>query len=317
MIDQKKHLLTIEKQIEHLKSKGITFDLVSEKDAFSYLQNESHFFKLIAYRKNYQKYEYGDHAGQYIHLEFGDLEDLTEIDRFLRSVLLQLSLDVEYYAKMKILKVIEEHHEDGYQIVVDFMDYLKDVNKYGKVNEFERCKNDLERNRTSPYCGELVKKYSSNYPVWVFLEIVPFGRTISFYKFCGDRYHDREMIREHYLLKTCKDIRNAAAHNNCILNDLHLYTAHFPVNYMVAQELCQIPTISKSSRNKRMSNIRLQQIVSLLYMHNKIVTSEKVHQAASLLLHALDQRFFIHDYHNNSLIYESFVFLHKIIDCWF
>ncbi|MDD6421504.1 MAG: hypothetical protein PUF83_00330, partial [Intestinibaculum porci] len=58
------------KQIEHLKSKGITFDLVSEKDAFSYLQNESHFFKLIAYRKNYQKYEYGDHAGQYIHLEF-------------------------------------------------------------------------------------------------------------------------------------------------------------------------------------------------------------------------------------------------------
>ena len=187
MIDQKKHLLTTEKQIEHLKSKGIAFDLVSEKDAFSYLQNESHFFKLIAYRKNYQKYEYGDHAGQYIHLEFGDLEDLTEIDRFLRSVLLQLSLDVEYYAKMKIFKVIEEHHEDGYQIVVDFLD------------------------------------------------------------------------------------------------DLHLYTAHFPVNYMVAQELCQIPTISKSSRNKRMSNIRLQQIVSLLYMHNKIVTSEKVHQAASLL----------------------------------
>ena len=188
MIDQKKHLLTTEKQIEHLKSKGIAFDLVSEKDAFSYLQNESHFFKLIAYRKNYQKYEYGDHAGQYIHLElFGDLEDLTEIDRFLRSVLLQLSLDVEYYAKMKIFKVIEEHHEDGYQIVVDFLD------------------------------------------------------------------------------------------------DLHLYTAHFPVNYMVAQELCQIPTISKSSRNKRMSNIRLQQIVFLLYMHNKIVTSEKVHQAASLL----------------------------------
>ena len=150
MIDQKKHLLTIEKQIEHLKSKGITFDLVSEKDAFSYLQNESHFFKLIAYRKNYQKYEYGDHAGQYIHLEFGDLEDLTEIDRFLRSVLLQL-----------------------------------------------------------------------------------------------------------------------------------------------------------------------QQIVSLPYVHNKIVTSEKVHQASSLLCHALDQRFFIHDYHNNSLIYESFVFLHKIIDWWF
>ena len=313
MIDQKKHLLTIGKQIEHLKSKGITFDLVSEKDAFSYLQNESHFFKLIAYRKNYQKYEYGDHAGQYIHLEFGDLEDLTEIDRFLRSVLLQLSLDVEYYAKMKILKVIEVHHEDGYKIVVDILDDLQKNN----LKQYERCKGELERHRASYYCGDLVRKYSPNYPVWVFMEIVPFGRTISFYKFCADRYHDREMIREHYLLKTCKDIRNAAAHNNCILNDLHLYTAHFPVNYMVAQELCQIPTISKFSRNKRIRNIRLQQIVSLLYMHNKIVTSEKVHQAASLLLHALDQRFFIHDYHNNSLIYESFVFLHKIIDWWF
>ncbi|BBH25626.1 hypothetical protein SG0102_05600 [Intestinibaculum porci] len=53
------------------------------------------------------------------------MEDLTEIDRFLRSVLFQLSLDVEYYAKMKILKVIEVHHEDGYKIVVDFLDDLQ------------------------------------------------------------------------------------------------------------------------------------------------------------------------------------------------
>lgn len=49
-IKQRKALLTTNQQIEHLKSKGVTFKLCSEKDAAEYLANHTYFFKIAAYR---------------------------------------------------------------------------------------------------------------------------------------------------------------------------------------------------------------------------------------------------------------------------
>ena len=45
-IKQRKALLTTNQQIEHLKSKGVTFKLCSEKDAAEYLANHTYFFKI-------------------------------------------------------------------------------------------------------------------------------------------------------------------------------------------------------------------------------------------------------------------------------
>ena len=47
-IDQRKPLLTVEQQIEHLKSKGVTFELCSEEDAARYLAERTYFFKVAA-----------------------------------------------------------------------------------------------------------------------------------------------------------------------------------------------------------------------------------------------------------------------------
>lgn len=68
-----------------------------------------------------------------------------------------------------------------------------------------------------------------------------------------------------------------------------------------------------------LSNIRIQQIVTLLYLNKKIVTSTGVfnHQIESL--QKLKSRMNLHiDYYSkNTLIQANFNFLNKIIDKWY
>ena len=63
-----KPLLTIDELIEHMKTKGITFSIVSESDAKKFLHENNYYMKLASYRANYPKYETGSKQGQYINL---------------------------------------------------------------------------------------------------------------------------------------------------------------------------------------------------------------------------------------------------------
>jgi len=83
---------------------------------------------------------------------------------------------------------------------------------------------EINRNRRSVYCGDLIDKYDGRYPIWVFIEVISFGRLVSFYDFCANRFSDMSMKNNFYRLLTCKEIRNASAHSNCILNDLKVRT---------------------------------------------------------------------------------------------
>lgn len=308
----RKPLLTIPEQIEHLKAKGITFSLISEQDAADYLENHNNYFKLASYRKNFPKHPDGEIVGQYISLDFGQLVDLAIIDMELRYTLLHLALDVEHYAKLDLLRNISSYGEDGYQIVEDYRNSLSH-------NQLSVMEGEINRNSTNAYCGGIVQKYSSDMPVWAFLEIIPFGRMISFHKFCADRFGNKRMQNNFYLLLTCKDIRNACAHNSCILNDLSAGNAVTRTKAGVHKALSQISTLSKNSRSKRMSNERIQQIVTLLYTHKTLVTSSGVWQKASEKLNALCARITKNAsyYDKNAQIKASFDFLITVIDNWF
>lgn len=54
-----KPLLSVDDQIEHLKKKGVTFNIYDENYAKHYLTNHNNYFKLAAYRKNYDKHPDG------------------------------------------------------------------------------------------------------------------------------------------------------------------------------------------------------------------------------------------------------------------
>ena len=49
--------------------------------------------------------------------------------------------------------------------------------------------NEIHRNKDSDYCGGIINKYDGQYPVWAFVEIIPFGSFISFLKFCGEYFN--------------------------------------------------------------------------------------------------------------------------------
>lgn len=303
----RKPLLTTSEQINHLKQKGITFNVSSEDEAYHYLKYNNNFFKLSSYRKNYDK----NSKGKYINLDFGYLKDLAIVDMKLRYTIVQMALNIEHYAKMELLRVIEDNHEDGYKICDDF---LKSLN----ARQSKKIKDEIKRNKYNPYCGELFEKYNNTFPVWVFLELIPFGRLVSFYKFCAERYSSKRMINKHFLLKTCKDIRNASAHSSCILNNLRPNTALYSPRDEVMKKLSEIGDFSKQTRVKKMSNSRIQQIATLIYTHNIIVTSEGVKEKGYKLLFEFSERMMknIDYYDNNKMILSTFNFIDKVIDNW-
>ncbi|WP_296242280.1 Abi family protein [uncultured Faecalicoccus sp.] len=319
MDTDRKPFLSFEDQILHLKKKGITFNKVSEFDAKNYLKNNNNFFKLYSYRKNYDKYA----DDKYIDLDFSYLKDLAIIDMKLRYTIVQLALDIEHYAKLEILRKAEDHSEDGYEIINDFITSLDD-------KQYKILKSELDRCYSSEYCKDLTFNYQlnipeeredsiNNLPIWVFLEVIPFGRLVSFFGYCAKRFKDEYLTNTYYMLKTCKDIRNACAHSSCILNDLRPNTKTHDTSYSVSRELSKIKRIPKSTRLKRMSNMRLQQIITLLYTHKRIVTSEGVHNKAIDLLQDLSCRINknIDYYANNSMVSSSFDFISQVIDNWF
>ena len=55
-----KKLLSIDDLIHHMKvGKGIRFDIVSEEEAKHFLCKHNYYFKLVSYRKNYNKASLG------------------------------------------------------------------------------------------------------------------------------------------------------------------------------------------------------------------------------------------------------------------
>lgn len=310
-METRKPMLSVDEQIEHLKEKGITFNLFSEHDAAEYLRSNNYYFKLSAYRKNYDKREGGPRSGQYINLDFAYLRDLAIIDMTLRYTLVQLSLDIEHYVKLDLLRRAEKSREDGYKLFDDFVASLE-------PDQANRLYTELERNSSTIYCKGLYEKYRGSVPVYVFLEMISFGWVVSFYAFCANRYQDDNMQDLRYLLIPCKSIRNAAAHSSCILNDLRPGTASHPVRRSVLEDLNSIG-VSAQVRKNRLKNDRIRQIVSLLYVYKHIVTSKGMTTKASGLLHKLIVRAKKHfEYYNsNDMIRSNFLFLEIIISKWF
>lgn len=304
--------LDVGQQVEHMAEKGIRFDLISKEDAIEYLTNNNNYFKLTAFRKTFPKHCSGKNVDKYIDLDFAQLKDLAIIDMRLRYALLHLALDIEHYAKVRLIKAIADSVDDGYDVVEHFINSLTEAQR-------EAFNKEIDRNRDNPYCGAIIQKYDGEYPVWAFVEVIPFGRFVAFYKYCADYFDNQKMVNEYFLLLSAKELRNAAAHSNCILNDLSPHTTKKRTNYAVGIELSRIPGVTKTSRQKKMSNARVQQIVTLLYAHKKFVTSEGVHKHQCEVLHEVVDRMFrnISYYVNNPKILTTFEFVKLVIDNWF
>lgn len=304
--------LSLDGQIEHLKEKGVLFNIMDEAEARDYLGQHNNYFKLTAYRKNYDKHPAGENKDKYINLEFAYLVDIAVIDMQLRYRIVHMALDLEHHTKLQLLRKMDEYNEDGYQVVQDYIDSLDE--KQRKIFDSE-----INRNKGNIYCGDIIAKYEGAFPIWAFIEIVPFGRLVAFYGFCADRFSDKSMKDTFYRLLTCKEIRNASAHSNCILNNLKAKTAAHSTNAAVTSELMKIKGMNTNFRKNRMSNARIQQVVTLLYTHKDMVESEGIKRSESedlkKIMERVDKNY---DYYNtNPMIKGTFEFLKLVVDSWF
>lgn len=312
-IPSRKPILTIEQQIEHLRRKGVSFELCSEAEAARILAGQDHYFRLAAYRVLFPKRVGGPRDGQYAGLDFGHLVDLAAIDRELRSFLLPLTLDVENSAKTRLVeRITEKPGEDGYSIFSDYLAALNHGDRNRREGELRRLQNDA-------YLGSLVSRYPiGKMPAWVFLELSSFGAFADFYLFCADRWGDSGMRDEHYMLRRANSLRNAAAHSSAIVNGLGSSSSAPQLRYPapLAAALGEIG-VSKRLRRSKMRNPRILQMTVLAYAYSRFVPREKAEGTPERLL-ALADRSELHGdwYAGNTVIASSHDFIAMVFKAW-
>ena len=282
----RKPMLSVEDLVAHMKDKGISFDTISEEDAKKYLHKNNNYFKLTSYRKNYPKYTTGEHTGKYEHLDFAYLVELARIDVRLRQAILNLCLDIEHFLKVELIRAIEQDpNEDGYSIVVNYVfDSENAVFDSRASNVAQRTKaisGKLTSNKKNPYCGGLISKYNDEMPVWAFIEIISFGDLLRFVEYVSNKIGWTIPV-DIKTLDRVRQLRNAAAHNNCIINDLNpVYDERGAINCVEPVHITKFMRsagVKKHTMQKKLSNTRFSQIVHLLYAYDIIVTSTNSRQ---------------------------------------
>lgn len=184
----------------------------------------------------------------------------------------------------------------------------------------------------SVFTGDLIEKYfdlcyvfdknsgfirteivRADCPVWVLVEILAFKDFLRFAKFYSDRYPER--LRANYkLLNVVRNLRNACAHNNCILASLRTGTARPPA--VVSQRVAKIPTIGTEERKNKLSSRPLFEIACLLMEYDRWV-SEPLRTKRMETLQAFAHGRLVRQmefFSGNQVVATSIVFLQKIID---
>lgn len=310
--------LSAEQLVAKMKNeKGITFEHMSEEDAVDFLKKKNNYYRLAAYRKNYDKRLNGENKGTYIGLDFAYLVDLSIIDMHLRNMIFQMCLDVEHDLKVQLLNDITVNpDEDGYNIVVSFI----------SNNEF--LKEEIYKKRFSTYVGDLINKFFTfethknannkdiiddvdiRCPIWAFVEIISFGTFINLY----DYYYDLNAPVQKQLLNPIKSLRNACAHNNCIINNLRRGTTR-PTR-KVSQFVSSIPNIRSDARRKYLSSQPIFEFCSLLFVYDSVVSENIKKHRYTELSSLISERMLKHSdyYSNQQLLSSAYDFIRKITE---
>lgn len=297
--------LSIGEQISHMKNnKGIGFNLISEDDAKKFLTKNNYYFKIKSYAKNYEKYTKGDKKGKYINLEFAYLQELSVLDMYFRRFILRMALDIEHYLKTNLLlDFAKNNKENGYEII------KKLYEKYPYIEKKISAKSN------NSACSDLINKYYNNFAIWNIVEVLSFGDFIKLYEMYYEKYPSKASMKS--FLWPVRFLRNAAAHNNCLLNSLKIpYERKINPNEKIVNIISKIKGLPKKSK-KKMQNPIIHDFVVALYVFCNIVSSEGVKENyLTELKDFVDNRMIRNkDYFlKNQLIVSYYKFIKKILD---
>ena len=262
-------MMKISEMVTYLKEKNIKFIECSEVDAEKYLRENNNYFNVTAYKNNFIKYQCGNLKGKFIDLDFAYLKDLSIIDYRVRIVLFKMIIDIEHYLKIRILNEIEEiFEEDGYNIVNLYLEHDYNNKKFPKS-----VHNSIMKKVSNDYYKKIFFKYDinedkkiENIPIWEFLEIITFGELVNFFEFFTNKYNlsDKKYV---FILREINKLRNAVAHNSCVLSELDKKDNSHRADTLVINYLKECG-IGKENRDNKLNNSRIRQITYTLYLFN-------------------------------------------------
>lgn len=301
-----KKKLTVKEQVDYMRDvSGIKFNITTEEQAKSFLSNNTYYFKIKSYAKNYEKYKQGENAGKYINLDFAYLVEISKIDMYFRRIILKMTLDIEHFLKVKLLRDFQNNYEeDGYSIINEFLE------QYGYIEE------NINLKGKNSICTDLVSKYKDNFAIWNIVEILSFNDFTKLYEMYYKKYKNKDSSVK--FLWSVRFLRNAAAHNSCLLNSLRTpYSYKIKPNKMVMNYLSKVEGIGRTARVNRMQNPVIHDFIVTLYVFNNIISSKEIKLSTMTELKDLvdnkisrNKEFF----EKNQILIAYYNFTKKIID---
>lgn len=295
--------LTIDQQLQWMKAKGITFNIYSEQTAADFLRNNTYFFKLKSFNKDFIL---NPKTNLYLGLDFAYLVELSTLDMHLRRLILHATLDIEHFLKVRLISHLSDNPaEDGY----DVMQRLFCL--------YPRIKDKILHKDDNSMCKDLILKIQrEEYPVWNVIEVLSFGDFLRLYSLYDQNNggKDQDLLR---CLYSVRCLRNAAAHNNCLLNSLQSpYTRKIRPSQRLSHFISTVPGTGERTQAKKMKNPVVHDFVALLYVYREVVSSPRTVEHFCEELHDLfDRRMLKHaDYfQKNECVTSTYQFIKKTI----
>lgn len=291
-------MLNTNELIQHMKDKGIAFTIVDEETAKEFLVNNNYYMKLAAYRTNYEK---RNDTGTYVNLEFAYLQELSTIDMRLRYIIIDMCLDIEHYIKVLLINKVEPK-EDGYQLIRKF------------VTKNDRVLKNIYGHRSSEYCSALIEKYYPYFPVWVFVELISFGDLTYLCEFYKEMY--QEVIVDNKFMNLVRDLRNASAHSNCLINKIQQELKGEP-DKRILDFVKSLKCVGKSSICNNLRKSFMYNFIVLLYVYDRVVSSAGVKNNRYKELSELINGRMVKNkeyFTKNNAIKAQYTFVKKVID---
>lgn len=119
-----------------------------------------------------------------------------------------------------------------------------------------------------------------------------------------------------FILREIVKLRNAVAHNSCVLSELDKKDNLHRADTLVINYLRECG-VGKETRSNKLSNSRIRQMTYALYMFNEIVTSNGIKKNVTEDINELFfGRIIRHKeyYNNNGLLKSVYLYFKKIIE---
>ncbi len=296
-------LETPENLIERMKKKNIKFNIMTEENAIHFLEHNTYYKKITSYESNFH-YSIKEGKKIYSNLDFAYLVELSRIDMEFRFIVIQMCLNIEHALKVKAINICLDNKEDGYAIVEEYFN-----------SQNEDVKGKILKNANNSYCMDLVLQNQNKLPLWVMLEVVSFGDLCHFYQFLSKKGYVN--CSELDVIFKIRDLRNAAAHNHCLLSQIKSGDAK-PIA-KISQYVSGNDTIGRQERKNRLSSRCINDFVTLLYAFEYYIESEGIIKHTKEEVEKLFvERMLKHkEYFSDCLtVKNAYSFVKKVIDMW-